>query len=217
MKDVDGDIVKHVARKLLQLLPWLIIVVGGTFAFARVEQIQNTTNEQIAINAKRATILASLVKSNRALQVNEASIIGTTLLRQCVQQFNIDDDFKRLAKALTIDSTHIASAVINHEPISDLSRFADKIRANQAQLHCSDYGPTFRRQCLVQYNLDDNFILLSKSLLEDSSQLGHNVVFKQSNNALSQFFDQIDKDQQALKCTNPSPPKHINAQPKEPQ
>jgi len=110
---------------VLALFPWFIILFAGTIGFVRLEGLQNVLHAQQLLNAQQ-------VKTNEKLTLDGTLTLNRSLLKQCLEEYNVDD------KLSVLGSDLLSSRVLDLKSKLALADFAKEVKDDQVKLRCSE-------------------------------------------------------------------------------
>jgi len=110
---------------VLALFPWFIILFAGTIGFVRLEGLQNVLHAQQLLNAHQ-------VKTNEKLTLDGTLTLNRSLLKQCLEEYNVDD------KLSVLGSDLLSSRVLDLRSKLALADFAKEVKDDQVKLRCSE-------------------------------------------------------------------------------
>jgi hypothetical protein len=116
-------------------LPWMIIAIGGTASFARIEQIQCELRQQQSEIASHQQSLTEQVAINEHLRSERSQAISAAILRQCVENYRIDGKLAKLGMDL------FAAPSLDKKAKDALADFSSEVAQNQGELQCSNPLP----------------------------------------------------------------------------
>lgn len=113
-------------------LTYLVIAIGGTAAFARIEHIQYELHLQQNELASHQAAITNQLKVNEDLRVERSRAITDAITKQCVQQYRIDGKLAHLGMDLLADSA------LDERVKTALADFSAEIAKSQGELQCSN-------------------------------------------------------------------------------
>jgi hypothetical protein len=111
-------------RLALAYAPWLVIIIGGTLCFVRIYQIQHSIQDQQTLNAQQ-------IKTNVRLTLDGTATLNKALLKQCLEESNVDD------KLAILGSDLLSSSVLDIKSKNALLSFSKEVKEDQVKLNCA--------------------------------------------------------------------------------
>jgi hypothetical protein len=183
--------------KLLFLyLPWLVIVLGGTVSFLKIEDFQN----QLRVHQNQLHVQQNQL---HVQQVTTSDILSK----------KINANTAKLSSQIRAQQS-LASVILSKKQIADkesmvtksvvLSKIA-KEDEGLKRLKAEVSNKAILDQCLIEYQIYGHLEKLVHILVTDNAHSGSNLLAQEGRNTLRAFYDEIFNAQASLRCHDRTP------------
>jgi hypothetical protein len=170
--------------RLFLYIPWLIIVIGGTVSFLKIESFQNQLSvRQNQLRVQQSTTSAFLSKKLIANteQIKEQQSLTHSLTSSILSK-----------KLKTDKDSNLTKAVV----FSKLSKTEEGLQSLKSEV----FNQAILKQCVVESRLYGYLKELTHILVTDNAHSGSNLLAKQGRDTLHAYYYEISSAQELLKC-----------------
>src|ERR1700739_454195 len=125
-----------IIHRLRPYTVWMVIALAGTFNFWHYHKIQNELIYQQRELKGHQYLLIQQLKVNEKLRLSRSSAISQAILKQCVEDYSIDQKLARLGMEL------LTAPSLDDKAKQALADFTSEVSKNQESLQCRDPMPT---------------------------------------------------------------------------